>query len=68
MLRLYLNGVEVNARATSGSIVASSGALRIGGNAVWGEYLEGFIDEVRVYNRALSAAQIQADMTTPVQR
>jgi hypothetical protein len=36
--------------------------LRIGGNAVWGEWFAGQIDEVRVYNKALSVAQIQADM------
>ena len=40
--------------------------LRIGGNAVWGEYFSGLIDEVRIYNRALTAAEIQADMNTPI--
>ncbi len=40
--------------------------LRIGGNSVWGEYFAGLIDEVRVYNRALTAAEIQQDMQTPV--
>ena len=42
------------------------GALRIGGNAVWGEWFNGWIDEVRVYGRALSAAEIQDDMNTSV--
>jgi hypothetical protein len=40
--------------------------LRIGGNSVWGEYFSGLIDEVRVYNRALTATQIQTDMTTAI--
>jgi hypothetical protein len=40
--------------------------LRIGGNAVWGEYFAGSIDEVRIYNRALTAAQITTDMNTPI--
>ena len=40
--------------------------LRLGGNLVWGEYFGGLIDEVRVYNRALTAAQIQADMQAPL--
>ena len=31
--------------------------LHIGGNGVWGEWFNGLIDEVRVYNRALSAAR-----------
>ena len=40
--------------------------LRIGGNSVWGEWFAGLIDEVRVYNRALSAAEIQQDMQAPI--
>ena len=31
-----------------------------------GEFFSGRIDEVRVYNRALSAAEVAADVTTPV--
>jgi hypothetical protein len=34
---------------------------------MWGEYFAGLIDDVRVYNRALSAAEITTDMNTPVQ-
>lgn len=33
---------------------------------VYGQYFAGRIDEVRIYNTALSAAQIQTDMTTPI--
>jgi hypothetical protein len=62
MLRLYENGVEVGSQAVSGDIATSSQALRIGGNAVWGEYFSGRIDQVRIYNRALTPAEIQNDM------
>jgi hypothetical protein len=65
-LRLYVNGAQAASKALTGAIKTSTGALRIGGNSVWGEYFSGLIDEVRVYNKALTAAQIQADMTTPV--
>jgi len=65
-MRLYLNGVQVRVRAQTGSTAVSNGMLRIGGNTVWGEYFAGLIDEVRVYNRALTAAEIQSDMGTPV--
>jgi hypothetical protein len=35
--------------------------LRIGGNnAFGGEWFQGLIDEVRIYNRALTAAEIGA--------
>lgn len=66
-LRLFVNGVQVAARAVSGALVASSGVLRLGGNGVWGEYFAGRIDDVRLYSRALSVAEIQADMATAVQ-
>ena len=61
-----MNGTPVSSRAASGAMIASSNALRIGGNAVWGEYFDGYIDEVRIYNRALSASEIGSDMNTPI--
>lgn len=65
-VKLFVNGVQVASTAATGSIPASAGALRIGGNSLWGEYFQGRIDEIRVYNRALSLAEIQADMAAPV--
>ena len=64
--RLYVNGSEVAKRAQSGPIEVSGGVLRIGGNSIWGEFFKGRIDEIRVYNRALSAAEITTDMNTSV--
>ncbi len=66
-MRVYMNGIQVGSRAQTGSMLVSTRTLRIGGNSVWGEYFNGLIDDVRVYNRALSAAEIQSDMNTPVQ-
>ena len=66
MLRVFVNGTETGRQPVTGSIMRSSNPLRVGGNAVWGEYFAGVIDEVRIYNRALSATEVQADMTTPV--
>jgi hypothetical protein len=67
MLRLYVNGTLVRSSAMSGALLTSTGALRIGGNSVWGEFFQGSIDEVRIYNRALTQTEIQADMNTPIQ-
>ena len=61
-IRVYLNGALVRTVAATGSMAASTGALRIGGNSIWGEYFAGLIDEAHVYNRALSAAEVTADM------
>ncbi len=65
-LRLFVNGVQVASKAQTGAIGSSTGPLRIGGNAIWPEYFRGLIDEVRIYNRALSPAEIQTDMATAV--
>ena len=64
--RLFVNGAQVASTAATGNIAVSSGALRIGGNNVWGEWFSGRIDEVRVYNRALTQAELQTDMNRPV--
>ena len=45
---------------------APAAPLRIGGNSVWGEFFRGSIDEVRIYSRALTQAEIQQDMITPI--
>jgi len=63
--RLFVNGTQVASRAQTGNLVTTTSPLRIGGN-VFGEFFQGRIDEVRVYNRALSQAEIQADMTAPI--
>lgn len=65
-LRLYVDGVLKATKNTSGTVTASAGALRIGGNSVWGEWFNGAIDEVRIYNRALSATEIANDRDRPV--
>ena len=57
-LRIYVNAVQVASQAVTGSIVTSSNPLNVGGNSVWGEYFAGLIDEVRIYGRALTAAEI----------
>jgi hypothetical protein len=64
--RLYLNGAQVATRASAGSILTSTSALKIGGNSIWGEWFSGLIDEVRIYSRVLSATEIQADMNTSI--
>jgi hypothetical protein len=65
-LQLYVNGVQVASQAQSGPIAASDSPLQIGGDNIYGQYFQGVIDEVRVYNRALSASEIAMDMNTPV--
>ena len=43
----------------SGTIPNSGSDIWIGGNGVWGEYFSGLIDEIRIYDHALSEEEIQ---------
>jgi hypothetical protein len=67
-LKFYVNGALVTTiTGPNQNIQAGNQALRIGNsNAPVSEGFNGLIDEVRVYNRALSATEIAADMNTPV--
>jgi fibronectin type 3 domain-containing protein len=65
-LRLYVNGTQVASTAHTGAIATSTSPLQIGGDSIYGQFFAGLIDEVRVYNVALTAAQIQSDETTPI--
>jgi hypothetical protein len=65
-LRLFVNGTQVARRATTGTIERTGNPLWFGGNHPYGEHFAGLIDEARVYDRALTEAEIQADMATPV--
>ena len=66
MQRLFVNGVQVGSLPVTGTLVQTPGAFRIGGNNIWGEWFSGAIDDLRVYDRALSATEIQTDMNTAV--
>jgi endonuclease/exonuclease/phosphatase family metal-dependent hydrolase/fibronectin type 3 domain-containing protein len=66
MVRVYVNGVQVASQAATGSLATSTNPLEIGGSAIDNGWFSGLIDDVRVYNTALTASQVQADMTTPV--
>jgi hypothetical protein len=60
MMRLYLNGIEVSSQPVSGAINNPlSPSVRIGSNIPDPSYhFNGLIDEVRIFNRALSALEV----------
>jgi hypothetical protein len=66
-LRLYVNGNQVAAQTVSAAIRTSTAPLRIGGNSIFGQFFRGRIDEVRIYNRALTPSEVQTVMNTPLQ-
>jgi hypothetical protein len=60
-ISIYVNGVLEASTTLQGNFVdTNSTNLLIGGNAVEGAYMYGLIDEVEIFNRALSASEIQS--------
>ena len=66
MLRLYVNGSRVSSRVTTGTIKRTTDPLWIGGNRPYGEYFRGLIDQVRIYDRMLSPAEVRSEMSAPI--
>ena len=65
-IRLYVDGVEVSSVPETGPIRSSGQPLEIGGDGIYGQFFDGLVDEVRVYDVARTADEIRADMITPV--
>jgi hypothetical protein len=65
-ISVYVNGTLAGSSPLSGPIATSTGQLSIGADSVWGEYFAGKIDNVRIYNRAVSPSELQSDMNTAV--
>src|ERR1041385_4039347 len=58
-LRLYVNGVEDGSLAVSGSLITTTQPLLIGGSVPGPWNFPGRVDELALYNRALSSAEIK---------
>ena len=68
-LDIYVNGVLDDGVLRGSAIPGSQFNAAVNtaiGRRTGGFYFQGRIDDLRVYNTALSQAQIQADMNTPV--
>jgi hypothetical protein len=57
-VNLYRNGVVVHTESYTDPIQVTSDPLQIGRNLRWGDPYTGRIDDVRLYNRALSASEV----------
>jgi hypothetical protein len=66
VLALYRDSALVSTALVSGPIVTSNGDLKIGGNSIWEEPFAGSIDDLRVYDHALTANEITGDMQRAV--
>jgi hypothetical protein len=61
-LRLSRNGAQSASQTASGTPIATSGNLQLAASQ-FGEHLAGQFDDVRLYDRALSAAEVQGLFT-----
>ncbi|MGE3508670.1 MAG: LamG-like jellyroll fold domain-containing protein [Vicinamibacterales bacterium] len=67
VVRAYVNGANVGSATMS--MAAYTGQLRVGAwssGASMDDYWSGSLDEVRVYSRVLSQAEVQTAMATPL--
>jgi hypothetical protein len=67
-LRLYVNGVLDASVAQNLTPAANASPLYIGQYGGDADRMNGIIDEVRIYARALSQTEVQTDMRAPVDR
>jgi hypothetical protein len=65
--RLYVDGVLDNTRTGGLSVTNSAGALFIGAQYPNGYPFQGTLDEVQIYNRTLTQAEIQQIMATSLE-
>ncbi|MCC7335950.1 MAG: DUF4082 domain-containing protein [Pirellulaceae bacterium] len=66
--QVFVNGVLANQQPLTEPIAATGQPLQIGGTTTYAnEFFHGFVDEVRVYNRPLTPAEIRYNMSQPVQ-
>jgi hypothetical protein len=65
-VRLYIDGVLNASAAQSLTPAGNTAPLYVGQFGGNSDRLDGTIDDVRLYNRALTASEIQADMNTPI--
>ncbi len=60
-MRLYVNGVEVGSTSKSGAVAMNANVpVNLGRNPDGARYMNGVLDDVRIYNRALTPAEIGA--------
>ena len=60
MMQVFVNGQMVDSRATSGPMVTDTAPLTIGTSDGGANLFTGLIDEVQVYHRALTTADVQS--------
>jgi len=62
----YVDGVERLSVADAGGVQPRGNSLRLGVDGAYQQFFNGAIDDLRIYGRALTAAEVRSAMQTPV--
>jgi hypothetical protein len=62
--QFYVNGTMVSSKSLATGITARGMPLRMGADADISQFYKGLLDNVRIYNRALSGAEVTTDMNS----
>ena len=65
-LRLYVDGTPVATEAVEKASSGGAGPLMIGCARLNGYHFKGRLDEIRIYNRALTDGEVGADQSAPI--
>jgi len=57
-MRIYINGSLSNSKVQSGTITTNNNSLTIGNQPAFNEYYGGRVSNAKIYNRALTAAEV----------
>jgi len=65
-VKFYLNGALVSTVPLQATITARSNPFRLGADNNTQQFFKGSLDEVRIYNHALTTQEILTIMSTPI--
>ena len=60
--QFYVNGALVSTKPLPASLTARGRLMRIGADADPWQFYRGVLDNMRIYNRALTGSEVQSDM------
>lgn len=67
-VKIYVNGVLQGTAAQTGNVLQRTQSFYVGAHGGPGEYMNGVIDEIRIYTNAFTAAQVlELYQTTPAE-
>jgi hypothetical protein len=64
--QFYVNGTLATTASLPATITARNNSFRLGADSNTQQFFRGSLDEVRIYDRALTGQEIQRDMATPL--